>query len=85
MKEFNGTLAPFGSYVNFIPPTTTKLGRRKGKFFETTVPGIIVGHEIGYGGSWKGGYVVVPLEAIAELGENHPTEESTKQLGAESQ
>ena len=63
-RELCAPLLPFGAYVNYIPPTTTTLGRDRTKFSTKTEPGVFLGYEIGYGGSWRGGHVVAPLEAF---------------------
>ena len=58
---------PFGSYANYIPPSTTKAAKERTKFADRTEPGVLLGYEIGYGGRWKKGYVVCPLSAFANL------------------
>ena len=67
LEEYNGVLAPFGSYINYIPPTTTKTYLKQSKMTDRTHPGVILGYEVGYGGKWRRGYVVCPLEAFANV------------------
>ena len=67
LREFKGTLIPFGAYINYIPPTTTKLAKLMTQFAGNIVPGLFLGYQIGYGGSWRGGYVTCPLEAFVSL------------------
>ena len=57
----------FGSYIDYMPPSTTILGKDRSKFADRTVPGVLLGYELGYGGRWKKGYVVCPLEAFADV------------------
>ena len=66
-KEYKGEAITFGAYVNYIPPSTTVLGKDRPKFADRTAPGILLGYELGYGGRWKEGYVVCPLEAFADV------------------
>ena len=65
--EYTDLTMPFGSYINYIPPTTTKADKNRSKFTDRTVPGVLLGYEQGYGGRWKKGYVVCPLTAFANL------------------
>ena len=53
--------------MNYIPPWTTKTYIDRSKFTDRTAPGVILGYEIGYGGKWKRGYVVCPLDAFANV------------------
>ena len=50
LEEHSGLHTPFGSYVNFLPPSTTKKYLDRTKFTDRTRPGVILGYEIGYGG-----------------------------------
>ena len=77
LEEHSGLNVPFGSYVNYLPPSTTKKYLDRTKFTDRTTPGVILGYEIGYSGKWKRGCVVCPLEAFANV-----TLESTSKLVA---
>ena len=80
-RELCAPLIPFGSYVNYIPPSTTTLGRDTTKFGPKTAPGLFLGYEIGYGGSWRGGHVVIPLEAFIDVPLKSPTKALQAKLG----
>ena len=77
-RKFNGRLVPFGSYVLFYPPTTTKAYKQQEKFEERLKPGVFLGYELGVGGAWRKHYRVMPISAF----DNLPLIYSTKKLAA---
>ena len=66
-RNSKGEIIPFGSYIHFIPPSTTKLSKSKTRFEDKTSPGVFLVWSMGYGGRWRGGHIVAPLDAFAGI------------------
>jgi hypothetical protein len=66
-KVFPGLHIPFGSYVNYIPSKTTKIGQELTKLDEKAVPGIFIGYELQTNCRWDKHYKVIPLRVLANL------------------
>ena len=59
---FEGQLVPFGARVRFILSTTSKAWENRLKFSEEAIYVVFMGYKIAVGGTWRGQYIVAPLE-----------------------
>ena len=60
-------MQPFGSYVAYIPPTTTEEHDKKTKFDTSSIPGIFLNYCILPNGQWKEYYHIVPLSCFDKV------------------
>ena len=65
--HFSGQVMPFGVLVDFMPSSTTNIGKEveRRKFQGTTARGMFVGYALGHGNRWTKAYKVVHLATLA--------------------
>ena len=70
---------PVGPYVNYIPPSTTILGKSRSKFADSCSRSYL-GLRGRLRGRWKKGYIVCPLEAFVGAPMTFSNRSAAKQI-----